>query len=356
MKILSRYVTYTVLNAIGLVTLVLIGLFMFVLLVMELSEIGDGHYGIVQALHYVLLCLPQQIYQFFPMAALIGCLMGLGGLANHSELTVMRTAGVSVRQIMWVVLRAVLIAIVIVGVIGEVPTPWLLHRAQVYKQHKIDANKQIRTGQGTWVREGNTFIQVADVVSPSLLKDVTIYTFNQQHQLLHARFAKTAQRDSKKQWQLQDVVESQFKPNGVTRHHYQTMAWPVEIKPKVLESDDEQAGPENMHLIALATHIGYLKKNNLQYEKYAVSFWQRLLQPLATLMMILLAMPFIFGPLRTLPMGYRMMIGITIGFSFYILNQLFGPFSLLYRMPPLLSAVLPLVPFGVLSVVLIRRL
>jgi len=79
-------------------------------------------------------------------------------------------------------------------------------------------------------------------------------------------------------------------------------------------------------------------------------FWQRLFQPLATLVMICLAVPFIFGPLRTGTMGLRILSGVIVGFGFYILNQFFGPFSMVYQFPPLLAAGLPTLLFATLGV------
>ncbi len=360
MSILRGYLMRTVLSTVALVTTLLIGLFVFVLFVGELSDIGKGHYGVWQALQYVLLCLPQQAYQFFPMAALIGCLIGLGTLANHSELIVMRAAGVSIWQILKVITQVAIVLVLVVGVVGESVAPWLSQHAQLSKQQQQTGSQRIITNDGTWVREGNTFIRIARIASPTLLHGVTIYTFNQHHQLIRAQFAKVAEK-LQGQWQLQDVTESRFDQaelaltGNVTSHQFTTIIWPVNIKPWLLAEHNKGASPENMNLIKLYTYIHYLKQNGLHYQKYSLSFWHRLLQPFAILIMVLLALPFIFGPLRTLPMGYRIVIGVIVGFGFYFLNQLFGPLSLLYHFPPLLSAVLPLLPFAVLSAVFVRR-
>ena len=114
MKILSRYLISTVIQDTLLVLLVLLGLQLFIQLVSELQDIGTRNYGLWQALVYVPLLLPDKLYQFFPMAALVGTLMGLGRLANHNELTVMRTSGVSKTKIMWIVIKAALLMLIVI--------------------------------------------------------------------------------------------------------------------------------------------------------------------------------------------------------------------------------------------------
>ena len=99
----------------------------------------------------------------------------------------------------------------------------------------------------------------------------------------------------------------------------------------------------------------YKKGNKLEYIDYALPFWQRMLQPLATCVMILLAIPFVFGPLRQVSMGLRMLAGLGVGFSFYLLNQFFVPFSTVFQVPPFLAAVLPTCLFFLLGLFLLRR-
>ena len=58
-----------------------------------------------------------------PLAVLVGCLVGLGILANNSELTVMRAAGISLRRIVWSVMQAVALFVVTAAILGEFVAP-----------------------------------------------------------------------------------------------------------------------------------------------------------------------------------------------------------------------------------------
>ena len=98
MRKLDRYIGLNVMGAILIVLVVVIflnGLFAFL---DELSSMR-ANYQLPQVLKYLLLTTPKRIYEVIPMAALIGCLAGLGSMAGHSELLVMRAAGVSLSRI-----------------------------------------------------------------------------------------------------------------------------------------------------------------------------------------------------------------------------------------------------------------
>lgn len=90
MKVVRRYLFRSIIGTILLVLSVLLGLAAFIEFVTQLDDIGTGSYGTMQALIYTLLKLPNLAYQMLPMAVLLGSLLGLGGLANHGELIVLR--------------------------------------------------------------------------------------------------------------------------------------------------------------------------------------------------------------------------------------------------------------------------
>jgi len=71
--------------------------------------------------------------------------------------------------------------------------------------------------------------------------------------------------------------------------------------------------------------------------------------------LIWLAIPFVFGPLRSAGLGVRVLAGVFIGFVFYTLNQFFGPLSMMYQMPPFAAALFPIILFAMVAYWLQRR-
>src|SRR3989338_4475 len=126
---LDRYIGTIVFFAILAVLGIIVGL---ALLFAYIDELGDisASYGLLDAGLWVLLTIPRRTYEMLPMAALIGCLIGLGNLASSSELTIMRAAGVSIRRIVWAVMKPMLVIMLAGVLIGEYLAPWSENLAQ----------------------------------------------------------------------------------------------------------------------------------------------------------------------------------------------------------------------------------
>ncbi len=61
----------------------------------ELPNVNKGGYLLQHALLYVFLGLPGYVYEFMPIAVLIGTIYVLAQFASNSEFTIMRAASMS---------------------------------------------------------------------------------------------------------------------------------------------------------------------------------------------------------------------------------------------------------------------
>jgi lipopolysaccharide export system permease protein len=334
-----------------LVILIIAGLQIFINLITQMNDVGRGGYAISQALGFVLLILPNLIYPLFPVAALIGCLIALGRLAAQSELLVMQASGVSKANITLSIMRTTFLMLLVVTFIGEYIAPYLQDRAATYKDEAIRQQPADTTKQGGWIRDSESFIHIGVVLPNKQLNGILQYQFKNKR-LVSALMAESATYNDGK-WQLHNISETQFHQNSTTVTHYQTRIWPVSFDPELLGLGTIQTAQNN--LFNIYQYIQYLKKGGLSASNYEFAFWKRLFQPLVTLVMIGLAVPFIFGPLRTVTMGFRILVGVIVGFSFYTFNEFLGPFSLVYQIPPLLAAALPILIFLVVDLYLFRK-
>ena len=123
MRLLDLYLGKILLSQILLVMSVLVGIFAFVTFIDQVSYLGTGNYSVLDALQYVVLSTPRIIYEIFPMAVLIGAILGLSLLALDSELIVMRASGISIGQITLAVLKLGLMLALLALMIGEFLTP-----------------------------------------------------------------------------------------------------------------------------------------------------------------------------------------------------------------------------------------
>lgn len=113
--------------------------------------------------------------------------------------------------------------------------------------------------------------------------------------------------------------------------------------------------PDEMSLKELGRYLRLQKQNHQRTFQYELAYWQRIIQPLATIVMMLLAIPFIFGPLRSSTMGSKILIGAVIGFGFHLLNRLFGSLSQVMQWPIPLLAIGPTVICALFGYYLMRR-
>ncbi|NKB46653.1 MAG: LPS export ABC transporter permease LptG [Legionellales bacterium] len=351
-KLIDYYIGNTVISSILLITLMLAGLQIFVLFVLELGDLGQGSYGVTQALMYILSQLPHQIYLFFPVACLLGSLMGLGVLAANSELIVIRTAGVSVGQVVVSVLKSSLILIIAVTALTEWFSPGLLNNAEVRKVVAKSGGQAIKTATGSWMRDQNNFIYVGQVQTDGLLLNVMQFTFNEQQQLVLSRYAEKAVLTDE-QWTLYQVRQSVIHPDQIQAQTLDQLTWEVRLNSQVLQVGLTE--PEAMSIGQLWHYVNEQKRNRLQVNDAEFVLYKRLFQPLASCVMLLLAIPFIFGPLRSSTVGARFLTGCMMGFGFYMLDKFFGPVSLVYQVPPLLAALTPTLLFSVIGVWMMRR-
>jgi len=354
MRILDHYIFRIVAQNLLLVLLVLMGLFLFFTFIDELDEIGKGTYGTTEAIQAVVLQIPKRIYEFYPAAALLGSLLGLGILANNSELTVMRAAGISIARIVGATLRAGLVFMLIAMALGELVEPYTQQWVTQLQALKQSHQGFLSTARGVWVRDGANFIHIGALENNNHLQKLQVFNFNEKHRLYEINYAQNAHYNSEqKKWQLENPQRLNWRDQKATLDVSNTSNWASILNPelvKLLALD-----PKDLSLIELSQYILYLNDNNLHATPYQLVFWQRLFYPLITLVMILSALPFVFGSLRTVTVGQRILVASLLGIVFHVLNQMLGHTSLLYGFPPLLGALLPVILMSLFTMVLIKR-
>ncbi len=349
LTILDRYIFKTIITMTIIVVVALLGIDFFIHFIQESNDFGKGDYSLWAGLKTVVYLLPTDLYQLFPMIGLLGCMLGLGALASHSELIVMRGAGCSVLKITRSVLIAVGFLVLAVTVLGESVAPNLMHQAMSDKALARSQGQAIKTQHGLWLREGDSFYHIAHLAKGGILQGLTRYQYDKAHRLIAVSYAKNA-KFSDGSWNVTDVDQTFLKHNKTTTSHKANGKWDIDLAPVILKV--AETDPDEMRLSKLFAVMKYKKRNNLDYQEFALNFWQRIFQPLATMVMMLIAIPFIFGPLRTVSMGLRMVSGLMVGFSFFIINQFFGPLTTVMQLPPLLAAIFPTLLFAGIGIFL----
>jgi lipopolysaccharide export system permease protein len=353
MKILDRYIGIVIFVHVLVVLAVLVSLDSFFALLQELDDIGRGRYDQLEVMFYILFTMPKRVYEFFPMAGLIGAMLGLGSLASSNELTVVRTSGISMGRIILSIMKTAILMMVIVMVIGEVIAPYSEQYAKSRRSIAISDQITMKSRYGFWARDNTSYINIRSIGLGGVVGDIYIYEFDDNHKLRIATHAKRALYEGTK-WILQDIVQSQIGDRRVQNQHVESAEWNSLLSPALLNA--VVVSPEQMPIWDLNRYIRFLKENGQNAEQFELAFWIKVFAPLSLVVMIFLATPFVFGQSRSVGVGQRIMVGLLFGIAFYILNQTFNHLGLAYDFSPILSALIPSLSFLVLAVVLLRRL
>lgn len=352
MKILDRYIGTQVIITIAIVTFALLGVDIFFYFVNELRSVGKGDYTLMVAISYILLIIPRKLYIIFPWAALLGSLLALGSLAKHSELVAMRAATVSVPRIAWAALKAGVILTVVMFVCGEVVSPYTENWAQQKKSQALSKGQALQTQFGTWVRHNNEFIHVGNQQNLNL-QNITRYSFDENMQLQEIEYAKGANK-KKDFWQLNDVVGTSFAKDHINTQNLEQKTIYDLLDSEILQTADVKH-LECLTIVTLWRVIKSRLAQDLNAVEYQRAFWLKMMQPVSALVMVFLAVPFAFGPLRSSSVGLKLVIGILMGFLFHTLNSIFGPLTSVIGLSPMLAAMIPATIFFIFGYYMLQR-
>ena len=348
---LDSYIGKSVFVAILAVLGIILGLASLFAFIDEMGDISDS-YSLLDAGSFVLLTAPRRLYDMLPMAGLIGCLIGLGSLASNSELTIMRAAGVSIGRIVWAVMKPMLVLMLAGVLIGEYLAPVTENKAQADRSLAQGGGEAQTSKRGLWHRQGEEFVHINTVQPNGLLLGVTRYHFDNERHLLSSSFSRKAQYQED-HWQLSDVTTTMFRGDHTEVVRSAEERWDVALTPQLLNT--VVLAPESLSITGLWDYIHYLSDQGLNNDRYWLAFWTKVLQPLVTAALVLMAISFIFGPLRSVTLGQRVFTGVLVGFVFRIAQDLLGPSSQVFGFPPLLAVLLPAVVCAVAGLWLLRR-
>ena len=325
----------------------LLALFSFMTLAEELEDVGKGSYTLTDALWVVFLTSPKRIVELLPVTTLLGGLIGLGAMANHRELIVIRTIGISKQRIgQTVAVLAVFLGIFITALQFFV-VPGFEHEAATLRaQASKNTGTESGNSQAIWTRNDRHFIRVKKVQAERTLLDIEIYTTDEQGRLTQLVQAESALYIEQENWLLIDVLESRFEDGQVFETTRDSMQWNALLSA-------EQAAALILPLEALAPNdllktIANLKQNQLDTHQYEIVLWQQISLLPSLLAMALMSLPLLLGSVRTVSASQRALTGGLIGIGFYLLQQLSGHLAGILGLNPSLLILTP--PFVLLAI------
>jgi lipopolysaccharide export system permease protein len=338
--IIDRYIVRAILAATGVVAAVVAALLSLMLFIDQLDDIGQGSYGLGKVLIYMVLKLPERIYLTLPVVVLLGALLALGGLAAGRELVVIRSAGVSMTRLAVSVGIAGFILAVVTVILGELAVPLGVHNASMLQDKARHGEVRTTVGSGLWLRNSGYILRIKTVLPGGRIQGLNVYQVDAKGKLQLAIAAAKAHLAHDK------LVVEQPRVTHLERSHSRVetikqLSLPITIKPKVLRLAITK--PRELSSYGLWQYIDYLDANHIDAGDYKLALWRHIVTPFTIWVLVIFALPFAFGSLRSAGAGQRLFMGGLSGLLFFLINRIIASAGPVYGLPPWFAASLPTV-------------
>jgi len=370
MKTVRKLIYREVIISICLVTLGFLSLFLFFDLVDELPAIGkssplggeENVYLLRHAMLYVVLQIPNHIYELLPISVLIGTIFVMARLAQSSEFTILRTSGLGPWKALRLLLSLGAVFVVASFAVGDYLAPVADRGAQLLK---AKYQGRITIGQtGAWLKEkqaySNSVVNVRALAANNEMQGIRIFEFDNKGLVVSMTEAESAQFADNDTWLLKKTMRTDFQiqPStdsidkavesaNVSISREAEMRWPTDISAEMVSV--ALLKPDRMATYDLFNYVQHLKANGQTAQRYEIEFWKKVFYPLSCLVMVFLALPFAYLHFRSGSVTSYVFGGVMIGISFFLLNNVFGYIGNLQNWQPWLAAAAPGMLYTVIS-------
>lgn len=358
MKLITRYIlkkcfanTYMLLFAFAIIYTV-------VQAIQELSTVGKGTYTTGAMFVYLIALLPSYIYLLIPLSVLIGVMSAMLGLVKNSEYAIMRTSGLSLKDIIKILTVFGIAQAFVTFTLGEIVAPEASHFAKIYKLNKTEEHASMDLSSGIWSKDGeHNIINIAriDGNDNTRIENIKIYAYDNNSRLTKLIQAKSGDYDIvSKAWKLNDVLTYEYVINqDIKISKFTNKVWHSTIEPSYFNV--LIISPEDMPAFSLMKYIKHLHNNHESTNRHEIALWSKLLYPIACISMAFIAIGFIPNNGRNINLSTKLFSGILIGIAFFFVNKLVGFLAALYLWNPILSASIPTIILFIIGWVVVLK-
>lgn len=309
----------------------------------ELAKLGGG-YELSNLLMYLALTTPRRAYEYFVYAGVMGTVMGLGQLAQSSELVALQSLGFSKRAIVLRALAALALLTFVVMGFAELWGSLGDRKAQEILSKSRNQGMSFSTGNSLWIKDGPVFINANTAIATENgqsveLWGVRILSFDDGVDLTRLVSAKTATHLANQGWLLKDVIDQNFQPESASVVQKPELLWPSVLEPGQIAA--RALKPSQQSIAELAQNVSYARANQLDELAFSSAMWVRICFPLAVLSLALAAASFAFTSLRSGGLGRSIFIGMMIAIVFFVAQRIAANLFETFHWPMLVANVLP---------------
>jgi len=318
----------------------------------QLHNVGTAHYTIRTALVYSASVLPQWAFDAFPIAVLLGALFAIGSLAGNHEIVAMRAAGCSLARLAAGLVVGSLLLVAVAALVGEYLAPPLKVYAETRRSLALYNEVSLLGPNGVWFRDKKRIVNVVRVDHRHVILGVSVYTYGRGDRLRSVGFApRGVYRHGL--WTLDAYRATRWVDGRIETVPPARRAVPGLLDPSLFSV--LAVSPSNLSETGLWAYIRYLHANGLSAVPYETAFWHKIATVSTIPIMVLLALFFAAGPVRSPRAGQRLFLGVLIGGLYKMFDATFLHAGAVFGIPPGLVAFLPVILLGLLALVLLWR-
>ena len=302
---------------------------------------------------YVSLRAPQIIQLFLPFSVLLATLVTLATLSQNSEVVIFKAAGMSAHHI----LAPLMVAALGVAAANFVWNERIATRAsaelKAWQDNEFRKDPKTATTPGqSWVRGGDDLFH-ADAVSGSgnatRLSGVTIYD-RRDNRLVQVVMAASAVPIAGG-WRLNDVRLFDVGSGGLEKRA--TLDFTTEVVPRQFTTT--RINPNFIALWDLWPQIAEQRAAGKPTDVLEAAAWHKISGPLSAVLMPLLGAVAAFGLARSGKLFVRAVVGMALGFAFFVADNFMLAMGNFGTVPPVMAAWAPFLLFLLIGeAVLIR--
>ena len=353
------------------VALAFLSLFFFIDFVDELSANARAPGALRLSVLSAALQIPGRLYELAAIAVLIGTIYALSRMAQASEFTILRTAGLGPGRALAMLLLPGAVFGAGAFAVGEWVVPWAERQVVLLNSSRGAAGLPVNL-PGAWLKDQTGTLPNARHaavnagaagVDGQLLR-IRIFEFDRDNRLLRRIEAAQAQVDASGNWQLSQVRVADWpdpdagapvaRPGGgaaaaVVTQQVDALQWRSSLTAEVVAA--AVLPLQTMSTPELWRYSRHLSRQEQAAQRYEIQFWKRALYPLACIVMTALALPFAYLHARAGGVSLKVFGGVMLGISFVLLNNLAGHVGVLRDWNPLWAAASPSLVYLGLSLV-----
>jgi lipopolysaccharide export system permease protein len=371
----ERYLAKQIYLSFAFILFALTSLFVFFDFIAEIRDTNNT-YSVALAFLTVLMRVPSRLVEIIPIAGLIGGIYVMANMAALSEYTILRIAGLDTKKALITLMKIAIPIALLILLMSEVLGPFTEGLSKNIRLGALNQGREtLEFRSGAWIKDklrdndgrgkvknGIRYINVGALENNQTIRGFRMYEFDEKYNLLVSRTAETVKFIGEGSWRLNKVTETRFTespgdnildPSFNTEiKRLDTLDIETDVSPQLLGA--LLIKPDRLSIIDLFNYINHLKENKQDYQRYAISFWKKVIYPFTILVMLALALPFAYLQTRSGAIGYKVFGGIMLGISFQLFNSLFSHLGLLGEWPALVSAITPAMIYFVLALIGIR--